>query len=437
MFSLSAKARRTGEQPISRLMYEAVTRPEVISLAAGLVDHESLPTDAVRECIETVLAADASGRAALQYGTTPGLAELREAMLAHLEGLDGLTRDDWRVTPDHVVVTTGSQQGLYLVTDALVDPGDIVITSAPSYFVYTHALASFGADVRTVPMDAGGMCVDALETLLAMLAATGELDRLKLIYCVSYFQNPTGISLAADRRARLVEMVQRYSRSHRIALVEDAAYRELRYDGADAPSLKSFDRDNDFVVLAATFSKPFSPGLKTGVLVLPDGLVAPVLWQKGNHDFGSQNFVQHVLLEALRSGAYERHVAQLRETYAAKRDVMLAALEAHLGELPQVSWVRPGGGLYVWLTLPRGQDAGPDSALWQRCLDEGVMYVPGVYCYSPGEDGAAPTNEIRLSFGVASTEQITEGIRRLGVALGALAGERRQADPGARSVASS
>ena len=415
-FALSTKAYRTGEQPISRLMYEAVMHPELINLGAGLVDYDSLPTDALRACFDTLLEAPDSGRAALQYGTTRGLAELRDVWLNHVTALDGLTPNDLALSSEHVVLTTGSQQGLYLLTEALVDPGDVVITSAPSYFVYTHALASFGADVRTVPMDEDGMCIDALEVLMEDLAAIGKLDRVKIIYVVSSFQNPTGLSLSAPRRRQLVELARTYSRHHRIVVVEDAAYRELRYDGPDVPSVKSFDPENRFVVLATTFSKPFSPGLKTGALILPEELVLPVLWQKGNHDFGSQNLAQHALLAVIKSGAYASQVARLRAVYASKRDVMLEAMETHLPKLDGLSWLRPKGGLYVWLKLPPGRDASAMGELFRRCVEKGVLYVPGAYCYT-GDIDKVPVHELRLSFGAAAPDALVEGVRRLGQAL--------------------
>lgn len=409
----SAKAYRTGEQPISYLMHEAVTRRDLINLGAGLVDYDSLPVDAVRQSAQNVLAEVTDGRRALQYGTTPGLAGLREAWLNYLAQLDGLSPRDLSLTPANMILTTGSQQGLYLITDVLVDPGDVVIVSAPSYFVYTHALASFGADVRTVPMDENGMRLDCLEVLLEGLAAANELGRLKLIYVVSSFQNPTGISLSTERRQRLVELVRTYSHTHRILILEDAAYRELRYHGPDRPSIKSFDRENHYVVLATTFSKSFSPGAKTGALTLPDDLVAPVLWQKGNHDFGSQNLGQHIVLDALRSSAYASQVDRLRRVYVRKRDAMLAALDRHLSHVPGVTWIRPEGGLYVWMSLPEDWDASPSGELFRHCIHRGVMYVPGAYCHTTQCEEPVPVHELRLSFGAAPPEAITEGVRRL------------------------
>jgi 2-aminoadipate transaminase len=171
------------------------------------------------------------------------------------------------------------------------------------------------------------------------------------------------------------------------------------------------------VALLQTFSKPFAPGLKTGYGLLPPDLVEPVLRIKGNHDFGSANFCQHLLLEAMRSGMYTDHVRQLRGSYAVKRDAMLAALDREMGPIPGVHWTRPGGGLYVWLTLPPSVITSSDGPLFAEALRRGVLYVPGAFCYGPDPTRPVPRHTLRLSFGVPSVAQIGEGVRRLGAAL--------------------
>src|SRR5687767_1489989 len=306
--ALSAKAARTREQPISFLIAEALRNPRLINLAAGLVDPLTLPVDECDAITRRLFADPARGRAALQYDTTVGLAPLRQALLAHLEQLEGLSGREMGLTENDFVVTTGSQQALYLIGDALLDPGDIVIAANPSYFVYTGTLDSLGAKVLTVPMDQDGMVVDEVEHLLARLERDGRLDRVKLVYCTSYFQNPTGLTLAADRRPRLLEIVRRFSKRHRILILEDAAYRELRYDGEAHRSIKSYDPLNRFTIISHTFSKPFAPGLKLGYTAMPPDLLHAVLQQKGNHDFGSANLAQHIAMESMRDGSYAKHV---------------------------------------------------------------------------------------------------------------------------------
>lgn len=399
-------------------MVQALANPDLISLAAGLVDYDTLPTDAMAELTRELFADEQAARAALQYGTTEGLDELRAALYGHMAGLDDTAPADFPGSADDLIVSTGSQQMLHLLADLLIDPDDIVITAWPSYFVYTGALEGFGASIRTVPMDEGGIVLANLEGLLADLEREGRLDRVKIVYVCSYHQNPTGLTLAADRRAALLDLVRRFSKTHRILLVEDAAYRELTYDDAPPPSIKSHDRDHRQVALLQTFSKPFAPGLKTGYALLPSDLVEPVRLAKGGRDFGSANLCQHLLLRAMRRGIYHEHVGKLRRAYAEKRDVMLEALERHMPE--GVTWTRPIGGLYVWLTLPAEVDTGRAGPLFAEKLRHGVLAVPGEYCYPDDPTRTIPRHHLRLTFGVATIEQIQEGIARLGRALSAV-----------------
>jgi 2-aminoadipate transaminase len=411
--SLSAKAKRTVEQPISFLMAAAIGRKDLISFAAGLVDEPSLPVDEVRAITQRLFADPARARSVLQYDTTHGLKPLRELLLQHLEHLEGHSAEAMGLTPADMLITTGSQQALYLIGDVLLDPGDIVIAEAPSYFVYTGTLTSFGAQVLTVPMDNDGMDVDAVERLLTRLEKEGKLPRVKLIYCMSYYQNPTGLSLSTPRRKKLLDLAKRFSKSHRILILEDAAYRELRYEGDSLPSIKSFDPANQYTILTQTFSKPFAPGIKTGYTVLPADLVDPILQQKGNHDFGSANLCQNIAYETLKDGSYHKHVQVLNAAYKHKRDIMLAALTKYMPKAPGLSWVHPQGGIYVWLTLPAHIDTSREAAMFQDSVKHGVIYVPGAYAYSPDEQGNTPKNSLRLCFGIVPTEQIEPGIERL------------------------
>ena len=227
-FSLSRRATRTTAQPIGELMAMGVERKDVISLAAGLVDFGTLPSqDLASIAADLLQGANRDAGVPLQYGTTEGHAELRGKLLSHIASLDGLTPADYHATAEDIVITSGSQQLLFLLTDVLVDEGDIVITAWPSYFVYTGALKGFGAEVRCVEIDSSGMKPESLEGLLETLKAEGRLDRVKIVYVQPDHQNPTGLSLAADRREPIARIVERFSINHRVLLIEDAAYREL------------------------------------------------------------------------------------------------------------------------------------------------------------------------------------------------------------------
>ena len=417
---LSAKARRTGEQPISFLMAAALGDPNLINFAAGLVDPLTLPVEATRQIVKTIFADDHRARAALQYDTTLGLASLRQAALRHLEKLEQKSAAEFGLTEREIVITTGSQQALYLVGDVLIDPGDIVIAANPCYFVYTGTLASLGATVLTVAMTDDGIDVEAIERLLTRLERENRLDRVKLIYTTSYYQNPTGLTLCAAARPRLLEIARKFSKRQRILILEDAAYRELRYDGPALPSIKSLDRDNRYTILTQTFSKPFAPGLKTGYTAMPVDLMEAILHQKGNHDFGSPSLTQHIAVEAMTSGLYDEHVRRLCDSYRAKRDAMLSSLREHIPTSAGISWTQPAGGLYIWVTLPAGTDSSRGSPLFQKCVANGVLYVPGDYCFQPDENGLVPRNHLRLSFGQVAPDQIGPGIERIAKAVSAI-----------------
>jgi 2-aminoadipate transaminase len=272
-------------------------------------------------------------------------------------------------------------------------------------------------------MDADGMVTDALEDLLRMLDRTGRIERLKMIYTVDYFQNPTGLTLSAGRRERLIDLVRQYSRRHRIVILEDAAYRELRFGGDDLPSIKSFDSGNEHVIYASTFSKPCAPGLRTGIGIVPKGLLAPLLRLKGSHDFGSPNLLQHVIDRLLEIGAYDQQVRTLQGVYREKCRATIDALTSEFREWPAVQWTRPDGGLYVWLTMPESIRTGPGGPLIEACLREGVLYVPGEFCHV-AVNGQIPTNEIRLCYGVEGVEQIREAVHRFAKAAKGLLGGR-------------
>jgi 2-aminoadipate transaminase len=274
------------------------------------------------------------------------------------------------------------------------------------------------------------MIPEALDEELARREKSGELSRVKAIYITSYYENPSTVTLSRDRRRRIVEIAKRWSRQGPIYVIDDAAYRELRYAGDDLPSLRSFDEDGQHVIVAETFSKSFSPGIRVGWGILPRALVAPVATLKANIDFGSPNFNQHLMANVLAQGLFEPHVEHLRSVYREKLAAMLAAMDEHLSDIPGARWQQPSGGLYVWLELPETIDTGPAGALMRHALDEGVLYVPGEYCY-PTEGERVHRNCIRLSFGVQNAKNIRRGIEALGRAI------HRSFDAAARSAAGS
>lgn len=419
---LSEHAQRSADQAIGFLMQQAVENADCISLAAGLVDEQSLPVAAAREAVAELLSDVAAGRKILQYGITPGPEPLRRVFRSYLADLEQHPDGLKDLPLSQLMLTTGSQQLLSLVSQALFNPGDICLVAAPTYFVFIGVLQAAGARIIPIHSDDNGMCPEALEKTLQQLEAEGQLHRVRLVYVVSYFENPSGISVSVERRPKLLEITQRYSHSNRILLLEDAAYRELIYDGEPAPSIWSFDKTRETVILAQTFSKSFSPGIRVGFGVLPQQLVKAVSDLKGNEDFGSAHLNQHIVARVLKNGVYARHVETVRNSYRQKRDAMLAAAEREFADVPGVSWVRASGGMYVWMKLPDHVETGFSSELFRRATQiDKVMYVPGELAY-PMDWPQRPRCEMRLSFGVQSVEGIEEGIRRLARAVKAVMG---------------
>jgi 2-aminoadipate transaminase len=416
---LSARAGWAGDQPIGELINRALAQPELISLAAGFVDHASLPAAVTQSAALAVLADPERARAALQYGSTAGDPELRRQVLARVLEQDRAAPDSPSAVRDvdleQVLLAAGSNQILYLLAQALLDPGDIVLCESPTYFVFAGIVRGCGARPIAVSCDDSGMNIEALDSQLDALARSGELTRVKAIYVMSYFDNPRSISLAQARRAALVALAKRYSREQRIYVIEDAAYRELRYAGEDRASLHAHDAEGDTVVYAGTFSKSFSPGVRVGFGILPAALSGAVTKLKVNLDFGSPHLNQHIVSEALRLGLYEPHAALLRSIYTRKLASMLRALDQHLGEPGLCRYARPSGGLYVWLEVVSGLDTGMAGPLLTRALAEGVLYVPGSYCFP--EPTATSQAFMRLSFGVQSDERIALGIEKLARAI--------------------
>jgi len=414
---LSELGRRTEEPPISWLMATALARPQLVSLAAGFTDNESLPLHEVRGLLRDILASPQTGQAALQYGTTAGDPALRRLTARRLHLLDGQPGPRRAYSPDRMIITNGSQQALYMITEALCDPGDIVLVEDPSYFVYLGILQSHGIRARGVRMETDGLDLTRLEQVLTALKRSGELRRVKLLYLVSYYQNPTGRTTSLAKKAGALKLLRRFERAagHPLYLLEDAAYRELRFGGDDVKSALTVKGGSEQVIYAGTYSKPFATGARVGFGLMPEPVLTTVLRIKGNHDFGSSNLLQQLLARALSRGLYEKHLAVLRQRYAHKARLMRAALRQHFPAA--VEWEEPAGGLYFWARLPQRLKSGTASAVFQSALANNVLYVPGELCYADDPTRRKPNHEMRLSFGGATEVNVRKGIARLGAVL--------------------
>ena len=413
---LSKMGRRTGVPPISWLMQTALTRPKLISLAAGFTDNSTLPVKISRKVLNDILRSPKTGQPALQYGITAGEMNLRTLTAKHLQKLDG--GHDSAHSPEHVIITGGSQQLLYMTLEALCDEGDIILVEDPTYFVFLSILQSRGIKARGVKLERDGIDLAHLEKVLEQLKKSGELRRVKALYLVTYFQNPTGATTSLAKKAATLKLLKKYERAagHPLYLLEDAAYRELRFDhGADVPTALTLPGAAARVIYTGTYSKPYAPGARVGFGILPEPLFTAVQRIKGNHDFGTANLLQQLLARALETGLYDQHVAKVRKNYARKARVMKQALAEYFPANMEI-W-ESGGGLYFWARLPKGISAGVKSKVFQSALKNDVLYVPGELCYADDPSRKKPDNEMRISFGSASVDNIREGIKRLGAVL--------------------
>jgi len=321
---------------------------------------------------------------------------------------------------------------LYMTLEAICDEGDIILVEDPTYFVFLSILQSRGIKARGVKLEPDGIDLAHLEKVFERLKKSGELRRVKALYLVTYFQNPTGATTSLAKKSATLKLLKKYERAagHPIYLLEDAAYRELSFPGrADLPvsqaerqlrpttpsTALTLPGAAERVIYTGTYSKPYAPGARVGFGILPEPLFTTVQRIKGNHDFGTANLLQQLLARALSSGLYDKHVAKVRQNYARKARVMKLALAKHFPANVEI-W-ESGGGLYFWARLPKGISAGVKSNVFQSALKADVLYVPGELCYADDPSRARPDHEMRISFGSASEENIRKGIARLGAVL--------------------
>jgi 2-aminoadipate transaminase len=432
---------RTAPPPISWLMHAALSRPKLISLAAGFTDHVTLPIEISRKVLNQVLRSPKAGRPALQYGITAGETNLRQLTARHLQQLDqsssssfsssekesSMRDEDEKIHSwERVMITGGSQQLLYMTLEALCDEGDIVLVEDPTYFVFLSILQSRGLRARGVRLERDGLDLAHLETVLQRLKKSGELRRVKALYLISYFHNPTGVTTSFEKKRGILKLLKKFERAagHPIYLIEDAAYRELRFKGPDIKSALMAPGAAERVIYTGTYSKPYAPGARVGFGLLPEPLFMTVQRIKGNHDFGTANLLQQLLAGALETGLYDRHVAKIEKRYGQKAKVMKQALAEHFP--PNVEIWESSGGLYFWARLPKHISTGVKSKVFEAALKNDVLYVPGELCYANDPARQKPNHEMRISFGSASEENIREGIRRLGKALWELAAKERK-----------
>jgi 2-aminoadipate transaminase len=367
----------------------AVTaRPDIISLAGGLPYTQAFDPEIIMRTVRRVLAEDHA--AALQYGPSDGYAPLKHSLI------EVMREEGTPCFPEDIIITHGAQQGLELIAKIFINPGDHIITEAPSYVGALNSFLSYQPNIHTIPMDEDGMVLEHLAEVLEGLAARGE--RAKFIYSIPNFQNPAGITLRAERRFGLLELAH----DHDCLVVEDNPYGMLRFEGAPSPTLRSLDEGR--VIYLGTLSKIFSAGMRIGWIAAPHPILEKLLLAKQSADLCTSSFTQMIAHRYFTEEDWRGQVQQLLEFYRGRRDAMLGALEEHLSGI--ATWTLPQGGLFVWATLP---EFVKTSEMLAVAVDAKVAYVPGsgFFPYEGGE------NCMRLNFSYSDVETVHEGIKRL------------------------
>jgi 2-aminoadipate transaminase len=387
---LFASRTRVMKSSAMRDLMAVTARPEVISLAGGLPDTSTFPPDTFAAVAQRI-AAESCAKA-LQYGPTEGLDETKDCV-AQVMAAEGM-----RVAPEDMIVTTGGQQVIDLVTKTLIDPGDVVIAEGPTYPGAVPVFSAYEADVVQVDMDSDGMRVDLLEEMLDRLERDGR--RPKFIYTVPSFQNPAGVTMSQPRRKRLVEVAH----ERELLVLEDNPYGLLRYEGDPPSPLLSLD-GGVYVMYLGTFSKILSPGIRLGWVVAPPPVLEKINLGKQGTDLCTSTLSQLMVQAYFEESRWRDYVESLTEVYRARRDTMLDALADHFPR--QAEWTRPAGGLFIWVTLPDFIDT---TDLLARALRDNVAFVPGEAAFLDGRG----RNAMRLNFSGSNEDAIREGIRRIG-----------------------
>lgn len=387
-FSENAKQMQGSE---IREFFKLTEKPEVISFAGGFPSKDCLPGEEIDEISSKLLAEAREGM--LQYSPTEGQEDLRRYIVKFManKGID--------VDLKNILVTSGSQQGLDLVSKIFVNPGDKVFTEAPSYVGGLGAIRNYQGEIIGIGVDDQGIKIDILEEKLAELAKKNQTP--KFIYLVADFNNPTGLAIATERRKRLVELAEEYG----FLILEDDPYSRLRYEGIEKPAIKSFDSQGQVIYLGS-FSKIFIPGVRIGWVVAHEEVINKLILAKQATDLCSNSMGQRLITTCGENGLIKNRIQKLRDFYQQKRDKTLGALEEYFPA--ETTWTEPKGGFYSWVELPETIDS--KELLFKAIKEENVAFVSGSAFQTNGQG----KNAFRLSFSQPDLDEIEEGIYRLG-----------------------
>jgi DNA-binding transcriptional MocR family regulator len=372
-----------------RSLFAVASRPEIVSLAGGMPNLSALPMEMMAEVIKELILTN--GSEALQYGSGQGHPKLRE-QICDVMALEGI-----RANPDDVVITTGSQQALDLISRIFIDPGDVVLVEAPSYVGALGTFRQYEASVVHVEMDNDGLVPNSLRAAIKSLRAAGR--KIKFLYLIPNYQNPTGVCLPADRRTEILSIC----REEEIFVVEDNPYGLLGFDKPSPNAMRAEDSEN--VIYLGSFSKTIAPGLRVGWALVPQSLKDKLVISSESSILCPSNFTQLTISSYLADQPWRDQIASFCDLYKVRRDAMLESLEQHFPA--EATWTKPGGGFYVWVNLPAEIDT---KALVPKAIVAKVAYVPGSAFYADGLGSWS----MRLSYCHPTPERIREGVKALG-----------------------
>jgi 2-aminoadipate transaminase len=379
------KAMTTSE---IRALFAVASRPEVVSLAGGMPNLTALPINEISKVFADVIREE--GQVALQYGSGQGHPVLRE-QITEIMALEGISAH-----PDDVIVTTGSQQALDLISRIFLDPGDVVLAEAPSYVGALGTFRQYQAQIVHIAMDENGLIPERVSQAIASVRDSGRT--IKFLYTVPNFQNPAGVTLSMPRRREIIEI----ARTHNILIIEDNPYGLLGFDEETNRAMRADDQEN--VIYLGSFSKTFAPGLRVGWAAAPHAVREKMVMASESTILCPSNFAQMAISRYLATQPWLDQIKIFRELYRERRDAMLEALDQYFPA--SAVWTKPRGGFYVWATLPEGIDT---KAMLPRAITARVAYVPGTAFYADGFGSWS----MRLSYCYPTPERIQEGVRRL------------------------
>ena len=372
---------------VIREILKLTQRPNIISFAGGLPSPDAFPLEHIGAASQRVL--EKYGTSALQYSTTEGFPQLREWVASTVSSRGRAT-----VTPDQVLITSGSQQALDLIGKVFLDPGSLVAVESPTYMGALQAWNAYQAQYTTMDMDEDGVMLESLEAALKKSP--------RFAYLLPNYQNPSGLMLSAERRQEAAKMAQRYG----VPLLEDDAYAGLTFDGNIPPTLHGYAPDNTIYV--GTFSKTLAPGLRLAWIVADKSLMSKLVETKQGTDLHTSSYGQLLAYECLEGGFLAEHSRFISSLYGERCARMLSGMDKHFPQ--EVTWTRPTGGMFIWVTLPEHMSA---QKLFEVALEQEVAFVPGTPFFANG----GGENTMRLNFSSSSLEKIDIGIERLGKAI--------------------